>query len=369
MEGQASPFIFDGPLPPAEVVGREAELGALLDRAHRGRFTLVYAPRRFGKTSLIHRLTYEADGTRDLAVIFVDLDGVQTIADVARRMQDAYRRLPRTAIGKALPASLAALSRVEIRTPRANVRLRQPDNAVPVVEQLLDFPAEAARKTGVRVLVVLDEFQSIAAIDQADAVLRSKIQHQREHVSYLFSGSEQGLLNVIFADRSRPLYGQAEQLVLGPLPTEAVVEMITSKFADTNRDPGTALEPLVEAAEGHPQRVAFLADSLWHVTRVGEAATTEEWIEARDRALRYSGPEFAAIEQGLSPVQRKLLRLLAYDEPPYGGAARRLDIAKASATAAINTLQKRSILTTDDETPRIIDPLLAIWLRDRHAQP
>lgn len=369
MEGQASPFIFDGPLPPGEVVGREAELGALLDRAHRGRFTLLYAPRRFGKTSLIHRLSHEADSTGDLAVVFVDLDGVQTIADVARRLQDAYRRLPRTAIGKALTASLAALSRIEIRTPRANVRLRQPDTAVPLLERLLDFPAEAASKTRVRVLVVLDEFQSIATIEHADGVLRSKIQHQREHVSYLFSGSEQGLLNAIFADRSRPLYGQAEQLVLGPLPTDAVIDMITSKFADTNRDPGNALEPLVEASQGHPQRVAFLADSLWHVTPPAGTATTETWIDARDRALKYAGPEFIALEQGLSPVQRKLLRVLAYDEPPYGGAARRLDIAKASATAAISTLQKRSVLTTDDETPRIIDPLLAMWLRDRHAQP
>lgn len=89
MEIEASPFIFDGPLPPTEVVGRDVELAALADRAARGRFTLLYAPRRYGKTSLIRRLQADA-GDRDLVVVIVDLEGCQTVDDLGRRIADAY---------------------------------------------------------------------------------------------------------------------------------------------------------------------------------------------------------------------------------------------------------------------------------------
>lgn len=47
MEPQASPLVFDRPVPPEDLVGRDAELAVLADRARRGRFTLLYGPRRY----------------------------------------------------------------------------------------------------------------------------------------------------------------------------------------------------------------------------------------------------------------------------------------------------------------------------------
>ena len=48
---ETSPFVFDGPAPPGDVVGRAVEVAALTDRAMNGRFVLLYAPRRYGKTA------------------------------------------------------------------------------------------------------------------------------------------------------------------------------------------------------------------------------------------------------------------------------------------------------------------------------
>jgi hypothetical protein len=378
VDPQASPFVFDGPVPPEDLIGREIELAALKDRAVRGRYVLLYGPRRFGKTSIIYRLEADAAVTKDLAVVIVDLEGCQTMVDLARRIADAYSQLPRTALGRSLAAGAAALRnlRPTVTTPLGSVQLGTPevhiaaDPAVPAVERLLQLPYESAAKTGIRVLVVFDEFQAVADIRGADSVIRSQIQHQRDRVSYLFAGSEQHLLHAVFSDQARPLYGQAEHLEVGPLSDADVVRLVATKFETTGRDPGLALDRLVQLAEGHPQRAAFLADALWHETTPDSMADDETWEAALARALRSAGAEFEAIEAALSTTQRKLLRLLAWGEPATGAAATRLGLAKGSAVAALAVLRDRSIvLRPNGSRPHLVDPLLGAWIRARQPAP
>lgn len=375
MEAEGSPFIFDTPLPPEEVFGRETELAALVDRALRPRNVLLYGPRRYGKTSLINRLAFEAARTKAFVVVVVDLEGVLSIPDIARRLEDSYRRLRDGPVAKAAQASLAALARVglSLSAGPASVRVGHPTpGPAATLERLLDLPWDVSGRTGERILVVFDEFQAIGDVANADAVIRSKIQHQRERVSYLFAGSEQGMLRSIFADRARPLYGQAEQLVLGGLDDDVVVEMVTAKFSATDRDPGEALEALVALAGGHPQRVAVLGDALWHATAPGSTAGLVNWAAALDAALRTADSEFRALDSGITAVQRRVLRVLAAGEPPYGAAAARLGVRKASARDALATLVARSIVADRQGPPRrysIVDPLYAAWVRSRAAGP
>ena len=364
---RTSPFVFDGPLPPDEVVGRHEELATLRDRAAHGRFVLLHAPRRYGKTSLVNLLAHLAATDRDLAVVTVDLEGVLTLDDIARRFQHAYQRLPRTAFGRALSAGFAALAAAGVAVSRAGVTFapRPSAEAAPLLERLLALPYESAGKAGTRVLVVLDEFQAIAPVANADAVLRSQIQHQRDRVSYLFCGSEQSLLGAIFADRARPLYGQAERIGLGPLPEEVVAEMVEAKFAATDRDPGVGLASLVATGAGHPQRLAFLADSLWQETGEGQVADATTWAAALARTLRRANAEFLALESGLPLTQRKVALLLALGEPVTGAASERMGLSKGGARGALDALVGKGHVHERDQALSLVDPLYGAWLRER----
>lgn len=370
MELETSPFVFDGPVSAEDVIGRDAELAALRDRAMHGRFVLLYGPRRFGKTSLIHRLAAEADFDRDLAVVIADLLGVLTLDDISRRLADAYRRLPQGSVRKALTRAGAALAGAGVKLTAGAVSIGpplRPQEATAITERLLDLPWEAARATGTRVLVVLDEFQAIGSVPNADAVIRSKIQHQRDHVSYLFAGSEQGMLRTIFDRRARPLYGQAEQFTLPPIPSADLAALIDRKFASTGRDPGSALESLLASVAGHPQRAMFLAHHLWGVVGPGGTGDDASWLEALERALRASTPEFTGTWTALTDKQRRVVRLLAYTQPLYGAAARRLELNKSTATRALAALVDDSIAV--EEPPSLVDPLLGEWVRATQSPP
>lgn len=244
----------------------------------------------------------------------------------------------------------------------------RPEDSPPThtLEALLSLPHQAATRTGTRVLVVLDEFQAIADVAQADAVLRSQIQHQRDRVSYLFSGSEQGILRGLFSERAAPLFGQAERFELAPLPPGVATDYVAGLFDTTGRSAGTGLAPLVQTAAGHPQRLNLLAHHLWNLVPDGGAADDDAWRKAYVTTLTYARPELLAVWNGIGGNHRKALRLIAWGEPQFGAAAQRLGLSGGSAAAARHVLEQRSVV---DEHGSIIDPLLVSWIRREHPSP
>ncbi len=373
MQIETSPFVFDGPAPPDDVVGRDVEIAALTDRAMYGRFVLLFAPRRYGKTSLIHRIRRDATVTRELVVVIVDFLGVQTLDDMAHRLAHAYRTLEEGAFAESLRRRAGRSPEISARLGLgpASISVKRGEEPAPyLLEELVRLPHSVAADVGARVLVVMDEFQAVHDVPNAEAILRSVIQHQRDRLSYLFAGSEQSILTNVFADRAAPLYGQAEQFRLGRLHDEDLADLLEAKFAETGRDIGGALPHLLATARGHPQRAAFLAHHVWEATGPGATADAATWEVAYAEAINRSHPEFVATEAGMEPGQRKAARLLAWGEPPYGSTARRLGLPKGTATSALAALERRSLAWRPyDEDLELVDPLYAAWIRDRDPLP
>ena len=368
---ETSPFVFDAPLPPGDLAGRHEELATLRDRAMHGRFCVLSAPRRYGKTSLLARLASDAAVDRCLIVVRLDLLGILTFDDLTRRFASGLAAIGERKVAAAAQRALAAVADAGVRVAARKVGIDlgagiiRPDDTPPAatLEAILGVPVAVAKRTGSRVLVVLDEFQAIADIDRADAIVRSQIQHQREHVSYLFSGSEQGVLRSLFGARSAPLYGQAEMFDLGPLSAETAFDYVAARFEATNRTPGVAIGALVDTAAGHPQRLNLLAHHLWNNVAEHTAADLDSWTVALDAAIRAIEPELVAIWTTASTSQRRLLRLAAWGQPPSGAAARRLSLIGGAATSAKRTLIETSVLHANGT---LIDPLLGVWLRRQH---
>jgi len=368
---ETSPFTTAGPAPADDVVGREDLLATIADRAAHGRFVLLTAPRRYGKTTLVRRLARDAGRHRELVVVIVDLLGVATMDEIALRMAQACNRLPAGPIAKALARVLPFVEGISVAGGAVSLSLRpRPASTPDTLQAVLDVPRAVAERTGIRVLVVLDEFQAIAAVDRADAVIRSQVQHQTDHVSYLFAGSEQSVLEMLFTDRTRPLYGQAERITLPEFEPDALAEYLEARFAETDRtlEP-SAISAFLAATGGHPQRSMLLADALWDAVPAGGTAEESEVAAAVDEALDRCGEEFAALLALLTDSQAKTARVIAWSEPLTGAAAGRLGLSQGSARSAAATLTQRGVLTQHPEGYRHVDPFLAEWLRRLGPRP
>jgi hypothetical protein len=132
----------------------------------------------------------------------------------------------------------------------------------------LSLPVKVFQKTGKRVHVVFDEFQELDAIDgPADAVVRSEIQHHGDAASYVFTGSQLHIMEMMFTDRSRAFYGQTTRVPLAPLDPIALADYVSTRFERTSKElMPAALDGLLELVQGHPQRAMVAAHALWDAT-------------------------------------------------------------------------------------------------------
>ena len=363
-----NPFVYSRPIPPEDVVDREAESDQLLGLAAGGHYVRLYAPRRYGKTSLLRKTLRDAERREGMVPVLVDLYGVLSVADVTIRLERAYARL-RGAVRRTVEAILQTSGLgLSLGAHGISVRLQsQPrTDPLPALHALLDLPLRVTERGGFRVLIALDEFQDILKIGDFDKLLRSHVQHHGDAAAYVFSGSEPGMLRELFEVKGRPLYGQAEPVRLGPLPDADVAAYIEQRFQATRRSTGEVLAPLLATARGHPQRVMLLAHRLWAEVPRGATADEQAWLRALAATKAQTAAEFEALWKGLETNEQRALRALALQpDAPYGRRAlAAAGLKKSSAHYAMQALVERAELERVDGALRFVDPLLEAWLRD-----
>ena len=362
-----NPFVYSHPIAPDDVIDRDEETERLLTAAVGGHYVRLYAPRKYGKTSLLRRVLRDAERREQMIPVLVDLYGVLSIADVAIRFERAYARqlkgklrarieefLQSTGLGLSLGA-LGVSARLQI-DPRTD--------PLPALHALLDLPLRLEEGGGFRALIVLDEFQDVTKVKEMDALLRSHIQFQGEVASFVFAGSEPGLMRELFEDRERPLYGQAVPMRLERLADADISSYIAGRFRESGRSVGDALNPLAAAAQGHPQRAMLLAHRLWEEVASDGTATLADWTRAHAAALVELQPEFDANWRRLPTSSQKALRaVVAGDGSPFQRRVlEQLDLPKSTARAALRSLVANATVEQKDDEYRVIDPLFAEWI-------
>ena len=368
-----NPFVYSHPLPPEEIIDRDDETRALLGNAVGGHYVRLYAPRKYGKTSLLQRALRDAEREEGMIPVLVDLYRVVSVADVTVRLERAYARhlkgavrsrvdqfLQRTGIGLSL--GVTGIS--------ARIQLDPKADPLPALHALLDLPLRLEQSGGYRALIAFDEFQDIQKVPDLDGLIRSHIQYHGEVASYVFAGSEPGLMEQLFEDRDRPLYGSAVPMRLGRLGSHDVGGYVAERFEQTGRDVGEALGPLLQAAAGHPQRAMLLAHRLWGVVPHGATATLEDWHRAYEAALAELEAEFDAEWRHLDTSEQKTLRsVIEGDGSPYrGDVLHRLALTKDMVRKALPRLAASALTERNGDRHEIVDPLFAAWIR-RGADP
>jgi hypothetical protein len=365
----SSPFVYEEPVAPGGLVDRAEELRTLTDRALDARNSRLEGPRRFGKTSLLRAALASArdDGAITIEVNFL---GCVTAGDVAQRIERAYGAQLDSALRRWFDGLIRTLNPTVNAAPGGVGVTARPRLSAPGLLDRLALPRRVQERTGRQCVIAFDEFQEVVRIDAAlPGVFRSELEAHGDAAAYVFSGSHPGLMRELFSDRRHAFFAQAAPIGLGPLPPDALAEHIAQRFADARRDPGEALGPLLDTAEGHPQRAMLLAHHLYERVRPGETAAVDEWVDALRAAEREAQGEIQVLWQASTALERRVLKVIAHRTVPLSGreADVRFGLAKgSSAQAAVQRLFGDGHLAEDGSMRsgwRIVDPFLAAWLR------
>jgi uncharacterized protein len=365
----ANPFVFARPLDADDLVDRENELALLVEHMRDGVNSRLSSPRDYGKTSLLRRAVGEARGD-DAGAVLVDLYGVRTAGQMAAQIERAYESLPSGPIGSAFAGMRRRGGAVGVQTPfgGASFELGAGEAGERALLDALDLPLRLHEKTSRPMLVAFDEFQVVLQA-QLDALIRSVIQHHGSGVTYVFSGSHPGMMHSLFADRSRPFYGQAAPLDLGRLPRAALAEYVSERFSQTQRDAGEALGRLLDLVDGHPQRAMLFAHLLWRHTEEGAEAGDEAWLAAYEEAWSYLKGDFEATWDSLSRVEAGVVDAVAAGVQSLTGKAGReifgLPPGSAAHDAALRLVGQgllSRVGTGRKAVLELVDPVFARWV-------
>jgi uncharacterized protein len=383
MSEARNPFLFGALALDEAFADRERELAELVSDIGNGQDVVVFAPRRYGKSSLI----WVCQGTLTAAGVLVaqvDLMTTPTKERFAAALAEAIYEDIASPLERARDKATAAFRGLRLQ-PTISVdpdtgrigftfaAARQPSDIDTTIEQLLELPARLGAERGRRTALVLDEFQEIVEIDpHLPKLLRAIFQRQPE-VSHVYLGSKRHVMQRLFNDENEPLWRSAKPMELERIPLAEFRAFLLERFERSGRSvEPEAIDRLLELTRGHPHATQELAYFLWEFAPGRDAATVEHLDAALEALLRAEDARFTLVWEATATAQRLLLQALAAEPGhPYSKPYRDRHGLPSAATVqtAVRALERRELVAGSDGEYRIVEPFLAEWLAPRRDLP
>ena len=345
---------------------RDKERALLKHNIESNTHTIIYAPRRYGKTSLVLKACDES-AKADNEIYFLDLDlmWVASIENVIHIMLKETSQLLASIIpayeqalslikdiGKHVEASLSLSNngfKLDLKAAKAS-----PDSLIDILNMIDSFAVRKNKK----IVIFLDEFQQVSELEEKvsiEAAFRSAAQKSR-NTTYIFSGSNRHMLSMMFEDKSRPLYHICDQINLKRISNESYLEHIgnAAKLHWKETIDEAAISTILFLTRRHP----YYVNSLCRIVFQYKSPPTVDDIKNEwDKYVNREEKRFLAEFTQLSNVQRKLLQGLCL-YPTYQPTSNEfLHLAKVKHGSVKKALDKLYALDMIHKSDRgIIEP-------------
>lgn len=344
---------------------RDEECKALIQNIDHNRHTVLIAPRRFGKTSLMRKVLDK----KKYPHLWLDMMTLTSKEDIQKSIFEHASDLI-VSMGKTeekikvllkkcfsifkpeLSIDLASVVKVSFST---NIRL--PEKNLIDVLQGLDM---AARLTKSRSVIIFDEFQEIVNVEVGSS-LQASIRHAAEratHITYLFSGSKHRALRRLFNGKQNPLYELCDQMAIGLVSEEFYREYI-QESAKKKWGYGlneAILSKIFMYTECYPRYVNELCARIWmnplNPTPELIKQLWEDFIFSRKNGIR---EELSSLKMN----ERKLFKYLCFNktrEPYSRSVLLESDLSQATVQRALETLLDKDLVVDIDGEYNVIDP-------------
>jgi uncharacterized protein len=354
---------------------RESEISELKADVRNGQDVVIFAPRRYGKSSLVWRAAQELTAEKAL-VAQVDLMTAPTPATFAEKLartihDDVASPLLRAKERLRVFGDLKVTPSISIDPQTGGVSFsfdvgERREDIHATIERLLELPGELAAGRKRQVVLVLDEFQEVVEIDRRLPNLMRAVFQRQPEVAHVYLGSKRHMMQRIFNDENEPFWRSAKQVELGVIARAPFAAYIKHQFERTDRYIAAhAVDTILDSTGGHPYATQELCYFAWQETAADERAEAEDVDVALTKVLRSEHAHFSLLWERASSVQRLLLTELALEpgRPLTGDYRRRHNLpAPSTVQRAVEALERDELIARDRGSVRIVEPFLAAWL-------
>lgn len=377
-----NPFKYGSIVTGGDFADREEELSLLVKELKNGQNLLLYSPRRYGKSSLVC-MALEQLSKEGYLTAFIDLYGCVYLSDfvdkiVRETVVRAYDKLEKAV--NFLKTALYGLRPVITVNPADGTFEISYKKEVAsagekqVLTEVLDAPEKLAISKNKPLIVVFDEFQEVKNFNgwKVENLMRTHFQHHK-HVTYVFMGSKQHLMQEMIADSNKPFFRFAKPISLDKIPKDKFKRFILEKFERTNiLIDDSAVNDILAFTDGHPYFTQQICHEIWNIGCERNKVLEKDFSKTIDSILETRNDIFVSQWEQLTVLKKKLLIGLTQEAQPSIYSAsfiQKYELSSVShVTRAIKSLMLDETLEKTNDAYVMTDILFREWVK-RQSKP
>ena len=359
-------------------VGRRSDVTLLGNLLGQGENVLISEPPKSGKTSLVQQALFSMRISGKVFTVgqFSALN-IRTPQAFLLRMGNTLLRMVASA-----PAEYAALAERYLGgthfvfDPRTyegedHILSLSWDLEPSDVQAMLRFPYALARDRGGRLILIVDEFQSLLRLECPEDILRPldacmrAMQGSGNFFSWVICGSGVNAMKSIFQG-SLLFHRQLERVTLSPVDEREMADHVHRGFLASGK---VVEKELLQGAcrlfRGHLWYINHFAAICDHMSK--GYIMEQTLVEALNSLVSIHEPRFNAVVSDLTTHQVSLLRAVVDGVTRFSSAEviRKYGLnSSANVKRVKDALMKKEVLFFDEtDNPHIIDPLFEYWIR------
>lgn len=337
-----NPFLISGYHSPEFFCDRKNETKTIISALHNGRNVTLIAPRRMGKTGLIHHSFYNIkEENSEIITLYMDILSTQNLGDFVKLFAE-------TVLGK-LDFAIDITSANEEST----------------LKEVFNYLASSEK----RCYIAIDEFQQITEYPEkgVEALLRSYIQFL-PNVNFIFAGSKKHIMQKMFTSSTRPFYQSTQILNIGEIERQEYANFAIENFAKKNlKISEDTFNAMYDRFEGHTWYIQNLLNRLYGY---GEDVNLESVEFAINQVVSEYSYSYIDLLNSLTASNVRLIESIASEgcvKEIYAGEfiSKYKLTGASSVSASLTKLEENEIVYKSENGYIIYDRFMSEWLRKR----
>jgi hypothetical protein len=364
-----NPFKFGTIVDSRFFTNRKSESKQLKSMIHSDVHIIMISPRRFGKTSLIHKILSGIERP----VISLDMQMLTSEIDFAEQLLNRIHKHFPFQKFKTMLKSFRITPTISINpiTGEVDVHFDNRKGGETALEDVINLLNNLSTSKK-RLIVVFDEFQAIRQIGKnLEQKMRAIMQYHKD-INYIFMGSQESMMRDIFEKHASPFYHFGTLFVLGKISKDDFMQYLINGFGSSwdNREKIEGLgQSILALTKCHPYYTQQLAWHVWE-TQIRKQELNESIEEAVNTILRNHDRDFERLWGSLINTDRKILIGLSVTELlPTSTEFLLVTGVRSTSTAgsSIERMVNNGTVLNNDGKYDIEDPFFKEWIKRKRS--
>jgi len=340
--------------------------------------TIIISPRRWGKTSLVNRVseTLRKEQNKEMIICNLDIFSCRTEEQFYKAFANAVLKSSlsvwdefvagvRKYLGRFVP-NISFSDATQTYEISFGIDFKDPQRSL---DEILDLPQRIAEDTGKKMVICIDEFQNIAEYRDSLAFQRVLRSHWQTHnrVCYCLFGSKRHLLMNIFNAYNMPFYKFGDILFLQKIDRKDWIKFIVERFRVTGKSISEELSgKIADTMQNHPYYTQQYSQQVWLRT---EQECNESILQSALSALiDQLSLLFTNIIDNLTARQINFLLAIANNETNFSSqrVLQKYDLGSSSNIKNLkNSLLEKDLIDILSGNKIVIqDPTFEYWIKN-----